>query len=151
MKKYFLPTSLLVLFSLLITEPVFSKKLPYKIYSSIITDDPIEKKPNKKERTERNKTAIKIYPDAWKRIMHVVVKGKTQKTSQKIALAENDQTGETENEIDFFVFDMQGTLILNYKMKTGSHERIAGLARGTYIYRVFTGDEETASGDFEIK
>ncbi len=76
---------------------------------------------------------MKIYPDALKRIMHVVVKEKE------------------ENEIDFFVFDMQGTLILNYKMKAGSHERIAGLARGTYIYRVFTGDEETANGDFEIK
>jgi hypothetical protein len=77
--------------------------------------------------------AIKIFPDALKRIMHVVIKEREEK------------------EIDFFVFDMQGTLILNYKMKAGSHERITGLARGTYIYRVFTGDEETENGDFEIK
>jgi hypothetical protein len=133
MKKYFLPIAFLVLFSFLIAEPVFSKSLPVKTYTIIKIDEPGEKKPAKKTKASRNKVTIKIFPDALKRIMHVVIKEREEK------------------EIDFFVFDMQGTLILNYKMKAGSHERITGLARGTYIYRVFTGDEETENGDFEIK
>jgi hypothetical protein len=54
-------------------------------------------------------------------------------------------------EIDFFVFDLQGVIIQHFKMKEKDHIKIAGLARGKYIYRVFSGDEETASGHFEIK
>jgi hypothetical protein len=87
----------------------------------------------KSKPASRNNTAVKIFPDALKRMMHVVAK-------------ENEG-----KEVDFFVFDMQGTLMLNYRMKSGDHQRIAGLARGTYEYRVFTGDEETANGKFIIK
>ncbi|MBK7181464.1 MAG: T9SS type A sorting domain-containing protein [Bacteroidetes bacterium] len=54
-------------------------------------------------------------------------------------------------EIDFFVFDVEGTLVQHYKMKEKDHYRIAGLSRGTYVYRVFSGDEETATGKFEIR
>jgi hypothetical protein len=69
----------------------------------------------------------------WKRVMHVVAKeGLTQ-------------------EIDFFVFDLQGTLIQHYKMEAGDHERLVDLARGKYVYHVFAGDEETASGQFEVR
>ena len=46
---------------------------------------------------------------------------------------------------------MKGSLMLNYKMKTGSHERITGLARGYYTYHVFSENSETATGTFEIK
>ena len=87
----------------------------------------------KNKSTSRNNTSVKIFPDALKRIMHVVAKENQGK------------------EVDFFVFDMQGTLMLNYKMKSGDHQRITGLSRGTYEYRVFSGDEETASGKFMIK
>lgn len=87
----------------------------------------------KNKMTSRNNTSVKIFPDALKRIMHVVAK-------------ENEG-----KEVDFFVFDMQGTLMLNYKMKSGDHQKITGLSRGTYEYRVFTGDEQTASGKFLIK
>jgi hypothetical protein len=83
--------------------------------------------------SSRNNAVVKIYPDIIKREMHVVAK-------------ENDG-----NEISFFVFDVQGTLVQNYKMKPKDHYRIAGLNKGTYIYRVFNGDEETASGQFEIR
>ena len=87
----------------------------------------------KNKMNSRNNTAVKIFPDALKRVMHVVAK-------------------ENENkEVDFFVFDMHGTLMLNYKMKSGDHQKITGLARGTYEYRVFTGDEQTANGQFVIK
>jgi len=135
MKKNLLTTtgSAILAISMLWGIPVFSAPVPEN--SSLVhkSEDPVEKKPSKKTRSTRSKGYIKVYPDAFKRMIHVVTKEK-----------------ETE-EIDFFVFDMQGTLILNYKMKPGSHERIVGLARGTYIYRVFEGDEETTNGDFEIK
>ena len=99
-----------------------------------------EEDPNKKTKapaaktmSSRNNSTVKIYPDIVKRDMHVIAK---------------DNAGK---EIDFFVFDMQGTLMQNFKMKQKDHQKITGLARGTYIYRVFSGDEETATGQFEIR
>ena len=97
-----------------------------------------EKKPGekvlpKKTNLTRNNASVKIYPHIIKRMMHVVAKGKAGK------------------EIDFSVFDKQGTLMMNLKMKAGKHEKISGLARGTYTYRVFSNEEETATGNFEIK
>jgi hypothetical protein len=98
------------------------------------TEDPAEGGKGKKSKmSSRNNTSVKIFPDALKRVMHVVAK-------------ENEG-----KEVDFFVFDMQGTLMLNYKMKSGDHQKITGLSRGTYEYRVFTGDEQTANGKFLIK
>ena len=94
---------------------------------------PGEKIPLKNTKLTRNNASVKIYPDILKRIMHVVAKEKAGK------------------EIDFSVFDKQGTLMMNYKMKAGEHGKIAGLARGTYTYRVFCDEEETATGKFEIK
>ena len=80
-----------------------------------------------------NNQSVKIFPDVLNRNMHVIAK---------------DNNGK---EIDFFVFDLQGTLVQNYKMKARDHNKISGLARGTYVYRVFCGDEETAAGKFEIR
>ena len=71
--------------------------------------------------------------DAPKKKVHVIAKEKKAK------------------QIDFFVFDLEGTLVHNHKMKPKDHHRIGNLAKGIYIYRVFCGDEETASGQFEIK
>ncbi len=103
-----------------------------------ITRNPGEEEPAKKKAKARafashNNSSVKIYPDALKRDMHVVAKNNDGKV------------------IDFFVFDVQGTLVQNYKMKAKDHYRISGLARGTYVYRVFNGDEETAAGKFEIR
>ena len=99
-----------------------------------------EEKPAKKEKAKAkttfsslNNPSVKIYPDAIRREMHVVAK---------------DNEGK---EIDFFVFDLQGTLLHNYRMKSKEHNKISGLKRGTYVYRVFCGDEETATGRFEIR
>lgn len=80
-----------------------------------------------------NNEAVRIYPDIVKRSMHVVAK---------------DNDGK---QIDFFVFDLEGSIIQHVKMKEKDHIKITGLARGKYIYRVFAGDEETASGQFEIR
>lgn len=80
-----------------------------------------------------NNDAVKIYPDAIKRSMHVVAKEN-----------EGKQT-------DFYVFDLEGTLMKHFKMQPRDHQQIKGLKRGTYIYRVFTGDLETASGKLTIR
>jgi hypothetical protein len=86
-----------------------------------------------KNRISRNNHAVKIYPDPVRRTIHVVAK---------------ENKG---REIDFFVFDLQGTLVEHLKLDAGEHEKLSDLGRGKYIYRVFAGDEETASGDFEMR
>lgn len=120
---------------LLMTQPVFATGKPYKRY---VIETPGEEKPVKKSKSlkefsSRNNSTIKIYPDAVKRDMHVVAK---------------DNEGK---EIDFFVFDVEGSLVQHYKMKGKDHNKMTGLKRGTYVYRVFNGDEEAAAGKFEIR
>lgn len=123
----------------LFMQPAIASGKPYKSFSATATNPGEEEPAKKKEKAKAkafaslNNSSVKIYPDAVKREMHVVAK---------------DNDGK---EIDFFVFDLQGTLVQNYKMKAKDHHRIAGLARGTYMYRVFCGDEETAAGKFEIR
>jgi hypothetical protein len=112
-----------------VVQPVFSAGVNNKEIA-VSEKDPGDKSPAKKV---RNKTLVRVYPDMLKRIMHVVAK-------------ENEGKA-----IDFYVFDTKGTLVLNYKMQPGNHEKIAGLARGSYVYRVFCCDEETKSGNFIIK
>jgi hypothetical protein len=80
--------------------------------------------------SSRNNGSVKIYPDIVKRVMHVVAK---------------------DDNIDFFVFDLEGTLMKHYKMNAGDHEKLSDLERGRYIFRIFDGDEETASGNFDIR
>ena len=119
------------------TQPLFAMETPSKSVAGITRnpgeEEPAKKKGKAKSFSSLNNSSVKIYPDALKRDMHVVAKN-------------NDG-----NVIDFFVFDLQGTLIQNYKMKARDHNVITGLARGTYVYRVFNGDEETAAGKFEIR
>jgi hypothetical protein len=97
-------------------------------------DDPKDKKEEKKAKlsTSRNNSSVKIYPDILKRVMHVVAK----------------DSGEP---IDFFVFDLEGTIVKHYKMKSGDHQKITDLARGKYVFSVFSGDDETATGNFDIR
>jgi hypothetical protein len=92
-----------------------------------------EAKKTTRSHSSRNNNAVKIYPDVFKRVMHVVAKGNDNK------------------EIDFFVFDLEGTLIKHYRMENGDHKKMTGLNRGKYVYHVFAGDEETAFGEFEIR
>jgi len=125
---------------MLMAQPVFAIGKPSKKFSAagFNEEEPAKKNTTTKAKatkvaTSLNNTAVKIYPDVVKRDMHVIAK---------------DNDGK---EIDFFVFDLQGTLIQNYKMKAKDHNRITGLVRGTYVYRVFCGDEETAAGQFDIR
>jgi hypothetical protein len=123
---------------LMLAQACFASGLPIKDFGAS-TGNPGEEKPARKNKTvsrsfsSRNNASVKIYPDALKKEMHVIAKGHEGK------------------EIDFFVFDLQGTLMHNYRMKAKDHRRITGLARGSYVYRVFCGDEETATGNFEIR
>jgi hypothetical protein len=122
---------------LFVAQPAQAKAKPYVSFENIDEKKkPGEEEPAKAAKnvsSSRNNNSVKIYPDIIKRKMHVVAK---------------DNDGK---EIDFFVFDLQGTLVQNFKMKEKDHMKIAGLARGKYVYRVFSGDEETASGQFEIR
>jgi hypothetical protein len=113
------------------------KPLPVKPALTILTEDkkPVNKDKvrNMKTFTKLNNEAVKIYPDAIKRSMHVIAKGNDVATT------------------DFYVFDLEGTLMKHFKMAPRDHQKIQGLKRGTYIYRVFSGDEETAAGKFDIR
>lgn len=108
-------------------------------YTSSAKEDPKDKKEEKKETkkttrfsTSRNNSAVRIYPDVLKRVMHVVAR-------------------DNEAEVDFFVFDLEGTLIQHYRLQPGEHQKMIDLARGKYVFSVFEGDEETAAGNFEIR
>jgi hypothetical protein len=128
------------MYSSLLTEPSYASGKPFKKFTAF-TAGPGEEEPAKKDKIKakaktfspRNNNSVKIYPDVIKRSMHVVAKYNDGK------------------EIDFFVFDLQGTLMQNYKMKAKDQYKITGLDKGTYVYRVFCGDEETAAGKFEIR
>ena len=85
----------------------------------------------KKTKTSRREKEVKIFPDMLKRMMHV-------------KNVENTQ-------VDFFVFDPQGTIMIHYKMNERDHKKINGLERGTYTYQVFKNDEMNESGKIIIK
>ena len=126
-------------FTLLFSAGIFISVMaiqPYTNIKSVTTEIKEEKKPTKKTAStysSRNNHAVKIYPDVIQKAMHVVAK-------------ENEG-----KQIDFFVFDLEGTLMKHYKMEEGDREKITGLERGKYIYHVFCGDEETAIGKFDIR
>ena len=125
---------------LLCAQPAVAIGKPFKKYS-VTSNEPNEEKPAKKNKAKfkaktfasLNNSSVKIYPDVLKREMHVVAK---------------DNDGK---DIEFFVFDLEGTLLHQYKMKAKDHNKISNLKRGTYLFRVFSNDEETAAGKFEIR
>jgi len=90
------------------------------------TDD--DKKPAKKEKAFKNQTAVKIFPDAIKKTMHVVARSGNKK------------------DIDFLVFDISGNMVLDYKMKAGERKTISDLKKGSYMYHVFADDEYLMTG-----
>src|SRR6478672_6949323 len=87
-----------------------------------------DKKPAKKEKSFRNQNVVKVYPDIVKKEMHVLAKSGIDK------------------EIEFMVFDINGNMVLNYKMKPGEKRTIAELKKGSYMYHVFAEDEYLTTG-----
>lgn len=123
---------------LLATQAAHASGKPYKTYNTGLNirtgGDELSSKTKEKSKTIflSNNASVKIYLDPPQKKVHVIAKEKGK-------------------QIDFFVFDVEGTLIHNHKMKMNDHHKITNLSKGIYIYRVFCGDEETASGQFEIK
>lgn len=111
--------------------PVFSYHYAYAV------GGPGNEKPVKRKDLEKiesgKESALKIYKDISRQSLHLYAK-------------KNDR-----KQVSFFMFDMDGTLVQNYKMNAKDHKKITGIKKGTYIYRVFCGDEETAAGTIEIK
>jgi len=91
------------------------------------------KKPSRKERSFKNQNVVKIYPDVIKKTMHVVARSGNEK------------------DIDFLVFDLNGNMVLNYKMKAGERKVISNLKRGSYMYHVFSDDEYLKTGKIEFR
>jgi hypothetical protein len=136
-QQHFKPIlSLSIAVCLFATQPAIASGKPVRDFVIEEEDKPVKKTKSKtkaKTVASLNNNAVRIYPDVIKRDMHVVAK-------------ENDG-----KEIDFFVFNTDGSLVQQYKMKAKDHNKLTGLARGTYVYRVFCGDEEKATGNFEIR
>ena len=44
------------------------------------------------------------------------------------------------------VFDINGNMVLNYKMKPGEKRKITELKKGSYMYHVFAEDEYLTTG-----
>jgi len=97
--------------------------------ASILTDD--EKKP-KKEKAATS-SAVKVFPDAFKKAMHVVSKSNNEK------------------ELNFFVFNNDGNMVVSYKLKKGDRKLIAGLPKGDYTYQVFCEDIQAGSGKMQFR
>lgn len=85
----------------------------------------------KKAKPTRKDRSVKVYPDMLKRVFHV----KNTDTLQ----------------LDFYVFDTEGAIVVHYKMDENDHKKITGLKRGSYVYQVFGGDEMTSSGKIIVK
>lgn len=123
---------------LLFSGSAFAEGHPVFSYHHAYTGgDPVKEKPVKRKDLEkiesRKKSAVKIYKDISRQNLHLYAKKSDRK------------------QISFFMFDLEGTLVQNYKMNAKDHKKITGMKKGTYIYRVFCGDEETAAGKIEIK
>ena len=128
--------SLSICIGLLIVQPLSATTRPYKAladFKVVAGRDQFYKKEKHKLLSLRNNSSVKIYLDASQKKVHVIAKENNGK------------------QIDFFLFDLEGTLIHNHKLKVKDHHRVTNLVKGVYVYRVFCGDEETASGQLEIQ
>lgn len=81
----------------------------------------------------RNNKVVSIYPDVFKRTMHVTVKNIEAK------------------KVDFHVFDTKGILVKIYELKPKGHTTTEGLNPGKYTYIVLVDNEETVKGLFDIR
>ena len=128
--------SLSICIGLLTVQPLYAATTPYKVlidFKIVTGKDAFYKKEKHKPLSLRNNSSVKIYLDASQKKVHVIAKENNGK------------------QIDFFLFDLEGTLIHNHKLKVKDHHRVTNLVKGVYVYRVFCGDEETASGQLEIQ
>lgn len=93
-----------------------------------------DKKKSKKARSSKSTIAtVKVIPHIVKKAMNIVA---------------NSADG---RDVDFYVFDVTGKMVANYKLKDGEKKLLEGLARGTYLYQVFCDDEQVSNGKIEFR
>ncbi|MGC4036795.1 MAG: T9SS type A sorting domain-containing protein [Chitinophagaceae bacterium] len=68
--------------------------------------------------------------------------------NNSVRIMVKDLAGET---LDFYVFDLEGTMVVNYKLKSREKKIITTLEKGSYTYNAFAGDEETDFGKIVIE
>src|SRR5215469_853910 len=68
-----------------------------------------DKKHSKREKSFKNETVVRVVPDAFKKSMHITARPSNEK------------------EIDFLVFDINGDMVADYKMKAGEKRTISDL------------------------
>ena len=54
-------------------------------------------------------------------------------------------------EVQFYVFDLEGTMMHNMKLKEKEKKQISGLKKGVYMYDVFYNDESIDRGKIIVK
>ncbi len=104
-----------------------------KTLSVIGKDEDGGKKSSRKEKSFKNQNVVRVYPDVIKKSIHVVARSGNEK------------------EIEFLVFDINGNMVLNYKMKAGEKKAINKLKKGDYMYHVFSDDEYLTTGKIEFR
>ena len=122
---------LLLIVSICITQTKLSATAKRDNATASLFED--DKDPAKKEKTLKAQSVVKVYPDAIRKAMHVVARQNSQK------------------DIDFLVFDINGNMVLNYKMKAGEKKIINELKKGSYMYHVFCEDEYISTGKIEFR
>jgi hypothetical protein len=68
--------------------------------------------------------------------------------TNSIRVAVKDLAGQT---IDFYVFDLEGTMVVNCKLRSREKKMITDLRKGAYTYNAFAGDEEVDFGKIVIE
>lgn len=97
---------------------------------NIVVYDTLEIKKFKQQYTREN---IRIFPNPSNGIIHVNSINKSLK------------------EIQFYVFDLEGTMIENVRLVGKERKKIRGLKKGTYLYDVFNNDESIERGKIVVK
>ena len=57
----------------------------------------------------------------------------------------------SDQEIQFYVFDLEGTMMHNFKLHSKGKQTITGLRKGVYMYDVFKDDESIERGKIIVK
>ena len=57
----------------------------------------------------------------------------------------------SDKEIQFYVFDLEGTMMHNIKLNARGKKTITGLKKGIYMYDVFSDDESIERGKIIVK
>jgi hypothetical protein len=100
--------------------------------------------PVKQKSVERKHISEKNSFKERKNLLKVVHNPETQ----TVRVAVKDLAGKT---VDFYVFGIDGTMIINYKLKSREKKLITNLEKGSYTYNAFAGDEEIDFGKIVIE